>query len=129
MRQKRLRKIAVIAAKDGPEFERLFNDRMRSLGEVVSHDIKFGPEGYQAVIMYDEYEDVVETVKEEYEVQGIMFKCQDCPHMEQPSDKRYKWCHCMYSETGYTNRLHGACEVFYKGLKLGSIKPVGGGQE
>lgn len=121
MKEKRRPQIAVIASHDAAEFESVFNARVLELGNVTGHELKFGPDGYQAVIFYDVVEKIPTSVKDEFELQGIRLKCTACPHLEDDHDGRKKYHGCKYSHTGLTNKYGDACEVLYRDIKAGRV--------
>ena len=108
--------IAAIAADDPKEFERQFNEQMTLLSDnnpQVTLDIS---NGFKAVIQYEVEESHVETVKDEFHLEGIRLH-------DIETDSRRKWVTCRYSENGETHLDHECCNYFYKQLKLGQVRP------
>lgn len=115
--------IAAIAADNPEQFEKEFNERMSLLSEnnpKVTIDIS---NGFRAVIQYEVEERAVETVKDEFNLEGIRHICRECPFHDLEMDSRRKWVTCRYSENGETHLDHECCNYFYKQLKLGQVRP------
>ena len=115
--------IAAIAADNPDQFEKEFNERMSLLSEnnpKVTIDIS---NGFRAVIQYEVEEKAVETVKDEFNLEGIRHICRECPFHDLETDSRRKWVTCRYSENGETHLDHECCNYFYKQLKLGQVRP------
>lgn len=77
-----------------------------------------------SIITYQLEMQTPDCVADEFHAEGVYWHCRNCPHLEDPNDARIKYCDCMYSGTGRTHKDHEACEVFYKGVKNGSITPI-----
>ena len=115
--------IAAIAADDPKEFQEQFNEQMTLLSDnnpQVTLDIS---NGFRAVIQYEVEEQAVETVKDEFHLEGIRHICRECPFHDIETDSRRKWVTCRYSESGETHLDHECCNYFYKQLKLGQVRP------
>lgn len=74
-----------------------------------------------AIITWSEETDVAETVKDEFNLEGIRYVCDQCPHLEKDDDKRKKWHPCKYAEFGSSRVDSEACELFYKMVKQGRV--------
>jgi hypothetical protein len=117
--------VEVVCAKDPMEFKAEFNSKMKDLSENdPTYEFIFKDEKFVAIITYTEKERVMDCVADEFHAEGIRYLCKNCPHLEDPKDKRIKVCGCRYAELGTTHKLHEACEVFYKALKAGTITPI-----
>ena len=79
--------------------------------------------GFRAVIQYEVEESRVETVMDEFHLEGIRHICRECPSHDIETDSRRKWVTCRYSENGETHLDHECCNYFYKQLKLGQVRP------
>ena len=115
------KKCRTVSAKSAAEFDEEFNRVSESLprsaelvwdGEMMVHFI------------YEEDEKIAETVADEYELQGLCYKCENCPYLEMDEDRRRRRHTCKYSEYGVTFDDSPACEVFYKALRAGKIEPL-----
>lgn len=122
MKTERKRLIKVIATRSPTEFEDRYNEAVREL-EVVDSSISCNQEGFVAILTYEVVISEPDSIADEFKAQGISFKCDECPYMEDPQDKRVKWVHCRYASTGMTHRYHDACEIMYRDVKAGTIKP------
>ena len=118
-----LPQLAVINGNTPTEFEANFNSKMR---ELVDKKPKYEFRGeLTAYITYTHREEIAETVEDEFAQQGIKYVCGQCPHMERPNDKRCKWGECKYSRIGRVHFNSSACELFYKEVMLGKVRPEG----
>ena len=116
--------IAVVKAEDAEEFQDKFNAKMK---ELADYDPKFEfvfKSDFVAIISFVQKESIMDCVADEFHAEGIRYLCKNCPHLEDPHDKRVMRCGCRYAELGTTHKLHEACEVFYKALKNGTITPL-----
>ena len=121
---KKIKQIRVIQTSAPDEFEKQVNSAMVELCEsdpVLT--IRDGA-GFTAIIEYIRTEKILETVADEFHEAGIYYHCKNCPHIDRPMDGRIKYTTCKYAELGRTHINYGACEVFYKDLKAGRIKPI-----
>lgn len=128
MRRAKIPKIKIIQSKSGKVFEDSFNQSMVELFEQGHEDpdyrIDHGSGEFTAIVIYQETKELIDTVADEFHAEGIYYKCNDCPYMEDPQDKRIKWCNCKMASLGRTHRTNEACEFFYRQLKAGRIEPV-----
>ena len=131
MRTESFSQISVVREGDPIKFQDEYNARIRSLSQnhkIIndgSDKIVINEDGSCiTVITYQEVERIVDSVRDEFHAEGIVYMCRNCPYLDDPGDKRKKHCTCRYSEYGMTHKDHEACEVFYKDLKAGRVKPV-----
>lgn len=124
MRSEDFSQIKVIQTESASEFEERINSSMRELAVKRPECKLIEGKGFCAIITYTEHIQIIETVADEYHAEGIYFSCKNCPYLDDPHDKRIKNCTCKYSNTGYTHKDSDACEVFYRALKRGDIKPL-----
>ena len=118
--------IAAISKKSASEFQDEFNKTIRELSgkKITDQKIEISGDSFSAVIIYQEVEHIRDSIADEFHDEGIYYLCKHCPHLDDPKDKRIKYCTCKYSETGRTHKQHEACELFYKQVKLGKIIPL-----
>ena len=126
MRRESLPQISVIQAETAEDFESMFNDKIMELSsfKITGQNIDISGKSYKAVITYEISEHIIDSVADEFHAEGIRYLCKHCPHLEDPKDRRVKYCICKYSETGMAHKDHEACEIFYRELKLGKISPL-----
>ena len=125
MRKESLSKIAVVRSADPDEFTVLVNTKMDELAELnPTHQIVNNGDTLTAIITYQETHTIIETIADEYHAEGIYFLCKHCPYLDDPHDKRIKRCTCRYANSGIAYKDSEACEVFYRALKRGDIKPL-----
>lgn len=118
--------IAVIRAATAEDFEERFNAKAHELADKITNTkVEIDGTVFTAIISYKETVEVMDSVADEFHADGIRYLCKHCPHIEDPLDKRVKWCECKYSELGRTHKEHEACEFFYRQLKAGRVQPKG----
>ena len=125
MKITKIPQIEVIQSEDPIEFKKQFNDLMKTMTEVGDIDIKlYSDTTYRAIISYTIIAREFDSVADEFHAEGLRYLCRNCPHLEDPEDKRIKHCKCKYAELGRTHKDHEACELFYRELKTGRIEPI-----
>lgn len=125
MTNEKVTKVAVIRSADTKEFEALFNAKMDELA-LNNPDPKITDTGsiISAIITYQETHHIVDSVADEFHFEGIRYLCKHCPYLDDPKDRRIKYCKCVYAELGMTHKSHEACEYFYRQLKAGNVTPL-----
>ena len=125
MRRDKVTKVAVVRSHDPVEFTNLFNAKMDELAECnPTHQIMDNGDIISAIITFEETYNIVDSVSDEYHFEGIRYLCKHCPYLEDPHDRRVKYCTCKYAELGMTHKDHEACEYFYRQLKAGNVTPL-----
>lgn len=125
MKRESVTKVAVVRSKDPSEFEILFNAKMDALAmNNPNPQITDTGEVISAIITYSETYHIIDSIADEFHYEGIRYLCKHCPHLEDPKDKRVKYCKCKYNELGMTHKDHEACEYFYRQLKAGNVTPL-----
>ena len=119
-------RIAAVHSDSAADFEKQFNARIDELEgfKIVDRKIEIGGGSFDAVLVYEETHRVADSVKDEYHFEGIRYLCKHCPYLDDPKDKRVKYCKCKYAELGMTHKDTEACEMFYRHLKAGRITPL-----
>ena len=127
MKSKSFENVAIVYSTDPADFEAKYNARAKDLSEsykIVSQNVTSENGSYLGVITYEVTETTPDCVADEFHAEGLRFLCKHCPHLEDPKDRRIKYCPCIYAELGRTHKDHEACEVFYRELKAGRITPI-----
>ena len=115
--------IKVIQADDPKEFQRQFNEAMEKLYE-NDPEVEFVHEkAYCAYIRYTKVTHEWDSVADEFHAEGIHYLCKQCSYHEEVDDNRKKYVYCKYADYGHTHLDHEVCEMFYKEVKQGKIKP------
>lgn len=120
--------IKMVCEKDPVFFEQSFNEAIEELKDFdpepseISHN---DANGFWVCIKYTKKEKAIESVSDEFHLQGIRYLCKNCPLHEVETDGRIKRVPCKYSEMGYCHLEHEACEYFYKLLKQNGVRVVG----
>ena len=125
MKTETVKKVAVVRSTDPDEFTILFNAKMDELANnKPTPQIMDNGDVISAVIMFEETHHFADSVADEFHFEGIRYLCKHCPYLEDPNDKRVKYCKCRYAELGMTHKDHEACEYFYRQLKAGNVTPL-----
>lgn len=114
--------IEVVTGETPQEFQKNFNDAMDLLAEYDPQYEFNHAMGFCAYITYNKKIYVMDCVADEFHAEGIHYHCRNCPYMEDPRDKRVKYCTCKYHPLGRTHKDHEACEMLYKEVKQGRVK-------
>jgi len=103
----------------------LFNSKIDELATFnPTHQITDNGEVISAIITYQEKHHIVDSVADEFHFEGIRYLCKHCPYLDDPHDRRVKYCTCKYAELGMTHKNHEACEIFYRQVKAGTVTPL-----
>lgn len=116
--------LLVIEADNGQVFQDAFNEAMITIDNEKVDDIIF-PKGrlHCAYILYRRSINVVETLKDTYELGGCKFTCSNCKLFIRPTDLRKKRGTCsLYDKEVRTTQE--ACNVFYEAINTGQVKPI-----
>lgn len=115
----------IIHEQTAEDFERVLNASVEELAE-CKPEVKFVPEnGFCAYLTYHQKEKtIIESVRDEFHLEGIYYHCRNCPHLKAPQDRRVKWCKCKYRSTGMTHKDHEACELFYKQVQQNVVEVI-----
>lgn len=119
-------RIAAVHSDSAADFEEQFNARIDELEgfKIIDRKIEIGGGSFDAVLVYEETHNIVDSVADEFHFQGIRYLCRNCPYLDDPHDRRVKHCTCKYAELGMTHKDQEACEYFYRQLKAGRVTPL-----
>ena len=120
------KKVRVVTASTGEEFERHLNEVLTEINaERRSMEIVYNTNvsGHCAYITYDHTENVPETPKEEYELRGERYFCKECPHYVPSMDGRTTRSMCPWLNERVA-ASSDCCEWFYRALMKGEVKPI-----
>ena len=125
MRVDAFTQIACIKSEDPIEFQTQFNEKMKELANSRKLEpvIEMSNGVFTAVIKYEESEQTMDSVADIFHAEGIRYVCKQCPHLVDPHNGTIKWCECPFAELGKTHKDHECCELFYKEVIQGKIKP------
>ena len=126
MKYKTGKRVKVVTASTGPEFETCLNEALSEIaGGRRTYDIVYNTNvpGHCAYITYDHTEEIPETPKEELELRGERYYCRECPHFVPSMDGRTTRTMCPFLGERVTSRSD-CCEWFYRALIKGEVKPV-----
>lgn len=106
-------------------FDNALNQALKDLAE-EEPEIEF-VDKFCARLKYfpkDNEKVIIETVRDEFHLEGVYYHCRNCPHLEAPQDRRVKWCKCKYSSTGIAHKNNEACELFYKWVQQNAVEVI-----
>lgn len=122
MRKEVYEQVEIISTNDAMDFQRQINERMREHSEhspVLNMDL----ERLRASVRYKVSITIPETLRDEYELDGISYYCGECPFFILPSDKRIK--HIICDKGGTIKRCsaeRSACDWLYEEIDAGRVK-------
>lgn len=119
MKRKEIRKQKTIISMTPEEWDTMVNEALESLPEVDGHPATIERTrtvdgGFQAVIDYVEVCMVPETIRDEYNLRGIRFRCEDCPHLQRERSPRFRWLTCELGMKDTTKESAEACGWYYE---------------
>lgn len=124
MKTQTTKQFVVVEAETGQEYQDKVNayySNPKYKGVVVDHRERAN---FCAYITYEITEQIPETVKDAYELDGVTFTCSDCPFLERKEDGRIRRFKCLASEQSgeeWSRRESSACEYFYEALQSGTL--------
>lgn len=125
MKCESIQQFAIVQGDSASQFEEQLNARIRELAS-KSPSVKF--DGLTAYISYTETNRIPENIADQYELEGVCFRCGDCPHYEPilkadgTVDGRITYGECQFAHMGRTYRDSRACELLFTQIKNGGIK-------
>lgn len=132
MKYQTKKQFVVVEAETGQEYQEKVNayySNPKYKGVVVDHRDRAN---FCAYITYEITEQIPETVKDAYELEGTTFTCSDCPYLERNPDKRVRHFRCMAAGASgeeWARRESPACAFFYEELQNGGLlEAMKGGQ-
>lgn len=126
MQSYKILKLRVIHEETAEQFEKVFNTSMQELAE-CEPEVEFVHElGFCAYLKYHEKENkkIVESVRDEFALEGICYHCRNCPHLKISDDRRVKYGSCKYSPTRKVRKDQEACELFYKWVQQNAVDVI-----
>lgn len=121
MRVVKTHKCIAIRESDADTFAKKFDEALQG---VRKPDIfkDYADSSFIAIVTWEEEEEVIETVRDEFHREGIRYVCGQCPYLEQDDDRRRKVYPCRYSEYGQSRIDSECCEMFYRLVKQGRVE-------
>lgn len=124
MRSQSYQQFAIVQCDSASAFEGELNERIRELTD-KNPVVKF--DGLTAYISYTESVKIPESLSDEYEMEGIVFRCEQCPEFEPilnkdgSENKVVKYGECQFASMGRTYKNSRACELCYQMIRDGRI--------
>lgn len=124
MKCKSVQQFAIVQADSAPSFEEQLNARVMELSD-KNPVVKF--DGLTAYISYNETVKIPEDIGDEYELKGVVFRCEDCPCFspilkeDGTEDRRVKYGDCEFSKFGRTMKDDRACEHLFTMIANGRV--------
>lgn len=124
MKAQSIQQFAIVQCDSAAAFEGELNARIRELSD-RNPQVKF--DGLTAYISYRETVRAPESISDEYQLQGVCFRCEDCPEFQAilkedgTEDRRLRYGECQYADRGRTYKDSPACDMLFKLIKSGRI--------
>jgi len=126
MRTESYQQFAVVKNDQASLFEGELNRRIKEL-RGKSPQVKF--DGLTAYISYIENNTIPESIGDEYELSGVCFRCEQCPHFrpvlkaDGTPDNRISWGYCdnAPNDLGRTYKDSRACDRLFEEIREGRI--------
>ena len=113
-------KIRTVHAETAEEFDREFNKATNELPAAAQMKWEDGIP-FCVHFIYHVEETRPETMAEKFQLQGIEYKCRNCPMCRIGGDKRKKMWPCEISPYGKVCADGPACDYLYKGIMNGTV--------
>lgn len=127
MKAQSILQFAIVDSDSASDFEDSINARVREL-EPFKPTVTFSEtHKYLARISYRITEMIPESAADEMELEGVTFRCEDCPAFspilkeDGTEDKRVKYGDCEFSQYGRTPKDGRCCKQFWTMLRNGGI--------
>lgn len=127
MRHESIQQFAIVRSDSAPAFEEELNARVMELSgyrPVVSfHD----SDPLFARISYTISKSIPENARDEYELKGVIYKCEDCPMFspivkkDGTEDRRLTYGECEHCEMGRTYKDNPACDYLFTMIRNGRV--------
>lgn len=111
MKIKRYQRIEVVSESSASIFQDKLNELYLKLEGVKFEQTLYNNQnGFTAYVVFEEIEQIAETLEDEYEIKGIKFTCADCPYFEEEGrfDGRCDFCR------GRLRRTDKVCNAFWQ---------------
>lgn len=111
-------------------FDHRLNEEIYRLRNYNPRVVRSESNPLYAYVKYSISESVPETLSEACEVEGVKFKCEQCPYFkpmlkeDETIDKRCKYGDCEFAEMGRTPKNAPACDLLYELIKDFNVKLV-----
>lgn len=122
MRIENYEQVVVITSHDSKDFQNQINNTMREHSR-QSPVLEMDLTSLIASVRYHETVRIPENLADEYQLNGIVITCGECPFFSLPDDKRVKYMMC--DKDGSLHRCsedRQACEWLYLEVHKGRVK-------
>ena len=124
MKATSIQQFAIVRGDTASDFEEQLNARIRELSD-CHPEVRF--DGLTAYISYKVTQLTPETQAELNELNGIDYRCSDCPMFDEirnengEIDRRYKYGNCEMAERGRTYKDDHACDYLFELIRSGRV--------
>lgn len=124
MRHETFKQFLTVNERDAKVFEEALNQKMRDhASKEPEAEIKIFEDHWCGVISYIETVEIPESLWDEFRLEGIDYRCGDCPYFELPNDKRVKFIRCEKDGSIHQRQFTSpACEWLLEQVKRGEVK-------
>lgn len=125
MRSVHGKQVKIVSGTTAFDFESKLNAVLSDLNEKgIKYELQLNPStGFLAYVVIDDYRQIPETTKEEFETMGESHVCLECPNFIRPTDGRRKYTRCPQGQ-GLAWADRKGCDYFYELLAAGKIELV-----
>lgn len=123
MRSYDIKQVRVVHKETAEAFESALNAVLEEITDPKAEIEYNHAKGFCAYVTYSETRKKVEGAKDLFNMEGVRYLCAECPYFEKEYDGRVKWGYCDMSVSGRTRKDSECCELFYRLLASGEIKP------
>lgn len=111
-------------------FDQRLNEEIYRLRHYRPKIVRSETNPLYAYIKYSMDEVKAETLSEASEIEGVKFRCEQCPYFkptlkaDETIDKRCRYGDCEHAEMGRTFKDSAACEILYTLIQDFNVKLV-----
>lgn len=121
MNRIKIPKYRTIDEKTAEAFDNALNAATEELAE-YEPKVTFVDKFCARLEFYPKEKVIVESVRDEFALEGICYHCRNCPYLDIPQDRRVKYGSCKYSPTRRRSKDQEACELFYKWVSQNAVE-------
>lgn len=119
MKRKTVRQQKTIIALTPEEWDEKVNAALASMLDDSGHDptierTRTEDGGFQAVIEFWKEFSEPEDIRDEYNLRGEVYRCEDCPNLRRERDRRIRWLTCDKGMKETTKESAEACLWYYE---------------
>ena len=114
------KKSKTVQASNKTAFDRQFNKVSEELED--NAELVWDTAPMTVHFIYEETVQIPETLAEQFELEGLVLHCVDCPHFVKGKNKNYRSKGCEFKEG--CKDFTAACELCYQEVLAGKVKTL-----